>query len=216
MRALRVPPVFLFVFGIASAPAATQEIPDHIPDTPGESPADRAQERLEERYRPVTSRFFLGAAMDLAPFVANGLAYQANLYLGMAFPGGDALILAVSGRQLPIQYGTDVPEPGQESERYVGVGYEMTGERLLGSTPFARRTGLGLGVGVLNGETSALAMEIAPAYNLFEGASWSVPVGVRLSLALVGTGTETLTRTFLGFNLGVRWHLAQREQLTLK
>ena len=217
MRALRALPILLLAVGVVSAPAGAQEIPDNIPDLPGESPADRARERLEERYRPITSRFFLGAAVDVAPFSTGGVAYQSNLNIGMGFPGGDALMLAFSGRELPVQYGTDVPDPGQSSEWYVGVGYEMSGERLLGSSPLGRRAALGLGVGVLNGEASALAMEISPTYHVLAGSSWSVPVGVRLSMALVGTGgTETLTRMFLGFNLGVRWYWAQREKLESK
>lgn len=215
MPNVRLVPVLLLVaLGATSSPGLGQAIPDNIPDEPGESLVDREKKRLEERFRGTLSRFFSGGGFDVAPLAAEGLGYQANVNVGMYLPGGDALLLAVAARDVPARLGSEIPDPGRRwTEWYYSVGYELSATRLLGPTPFAQRSAIGLGVGVLSGEVSVLALDLGPTYDVIQRDSWSVPVGVRLNVAMVGSRDIAVTRAFLGVSLGVRWHWARRDKL---
>lgn len=209
-----VPVLLLFALGATSTPGTAQAIPDNIPDEPGESLVDREKKRLEERFRGTLSRFFSGGGLDVAPFAAEGLGYQANVNVGMDLPGGDAILLALAARGVPGRLGSEIPRPGLgETAWYYGVGYELSATRLLGPTPLAQRSAIGFGVGVLRGDVSVLALEVGPTYDVLVRNSWSMPVGIRLSVATVGDQDVATTRAFLGINLGVRWHWARRDKL---
>lgn len=205
----------LLVLSLGAVPAATlaQGIPDHIPDTPGESPADREKDRLEERYRGLLSRFYTAGSVDLAPLTRDGLGYQANINVGMNVGGGDAVFLAFAARDVPLQLTEDPVRPGRQPEGYVAVGYMLRGTRLLGPSRLAQRSALNVSVGVLSGAVSALAFEVAPTYDILVRDSWSVPAGVKLSVATVRGEEASVTRSFVGLSLGVRWQWARRDRL---
>lgn len=209
-----VPILLLLALGAASTPAVAQGIPDNIPDLPGESLVDREKERMEERYRGTLSRFFTAGTFDVAPVPSRGWGYGASVNLGMSLESGDALLLSVATRVLPAApESLDGPRRLGESQSYFGVRYEVNGTRFLGSSPHARRSALGLGVGVLHSEVEALAFEIAPTYDLLQRDAWSFPIGVKLNLAMVSDSEVSVTRTFLAVNLGVRWHWMHRDRL---
>lgn len=224
MKHLQPVPILLILgFGAVSTPAIAQGIPDNIPDKPGESLVDRERERMEERYRSTLSRFFTTFSFDMAvtpgPHLhqlatGDGFGYQANVGVGMHLESGDALLLSVGTRVIPAPTSVDATRPAyRDPQWYFGVGYEVSGTRFLGSSPTAQRSALGLGVGVLSAEVSALAFEIAPTYALLQRDAWSFPVGVKLNVATFRSTDLSVTRTFLGVNLGVRWHWMHRDRL---
>ena len=208
-----VPALVLLVL---SAPAAAQAIPDRIPDKPGESPADRAQERMEERLRPTLSHFFAGGSVFLAPVTAEGVEFQETFAVGLRMTGGDALSIYLGARQFPASREPDGDSPWDRSGAWLGgATYEMSALRLLAPSEFARRASLSFGVGLLEGEeVSALMLDVMPTWHLLESGAWSLPVGVRFSLAALDTGAEALTtRAFVGLGLGLRHYFGQRERL---
>lgn len=215
MRTLSIPFTLLLV-ALSTAPAAGQAIPDWIPDEPGESPADRAQERLEERFRGTLSRFFTTGAFDLAPFTAEGLSYQGSVDLGMTFSSGDAIFLFASSRRMPgVPGATDPRQRIGGTAWYGGVGYEVSGLRFMAPSELARRSSLNLGAGLMQvGELQGAVLEIAPTYKLIEGPSWSVPVGLKLSIDAFGTDLRPGTLDpFFGLSIGVRHHFGERGKL---
>ena len=214
MRMLRIAPFFL-LGALAAAPATAQGIPDNIPDKPGESLADRHWDRMEERYRGLLSRFFSGGSFDVAPIA--GPVYQLELGLGYTLETGDALTLHVGGRTVPAMIGARTASPAFGDGAFFGrLGYELSGTRFFGASPLGWRSALGLGVGVLSGtDLTAALFEVAPTYALIVRDSWSVPAGLRLSLATIDNRDPdaTLTRAFLGIHFGVRWHWMHRDRL---
>jgi hypothetical protein len=206
---------FLLVLA-GAVPAVAQGIPDNIPDEPGQSLVDRERERMEERYRGFLSRFYTMGSLDLDPVTRDLLGYQATVNVGMAVWGYDAVHLTVSARSLPVraEITSDPIEPGRRVETYFGAGYALNGTRILGEeSPLGRRSNLNLGVGVLTGEVSALAFEVAPTYDLIVRNGWAVPVGVKVNVATIGSDAGSVTRTFAGLSVGVRWWWMRREQL---
>lgn len=214
MQKLSLAPILLALAVGAPRPGTAQEIPDNIPDTPGESPADRAQERLEERFRGFLSRVYTAGSFDLSPI--GGFGYQGRFSVGLDVGTGDAVFLSASGRDLPARAELS-PEPigpGRRTETYFGAGLALRGTRLLGEeSSLGRRTALNVGVGVLTGETSVLAFEVTPTYDLLARSSWAVPVGATLNVATFGSDMASVTRAFLGLSLGVRWYWGERERL---
>lgn len=209
-----VPILLILAFGAASTPAVAQGIPDNIPDLPGESLVDREKERMEERYRGTLSRFFTAGSFDVAPITGTGLGYQANASAGMYLESGDALLLAVGTRVVPAPDSLEFAQSGfHKPQWHFGVAYEVNGTRFLGSSPHARRSALGLGVGVLYSEVSALAFEIAPSYNLLQRDAWSFPAGVKLNFTVVSGPEASVGRAFLGLTFGIRWHWMHRDRL---
>ena len=206
MKTLRIAP-FLLLATLVAAPATGQGIPDNIPDKPGESLADRLREQMEERYRGVLGRFFSGGSFDLAPI--GGPVYQFGLGLGYTLEAGDALTFHLGGRAVPATTDGTAGSQLDDGAVFGRLGYELNGTRFFGPTPLGWRTALGLGVGVLRGDDLTAALfEVAPTYALIVRDSWSVPAGLRLSLATIDNRDPDarLTRAFLGFHLGVRWH----------
>lgn len=202
------------LLALCAAPGTGQAVPDAIPDLPGESPADRARDRMLERHRGTLARFFATGGFDFAPVSGDGSAYQAGMALGLSQRNGDAVLATVSVRQVPPIPTDDVPPiGGHETVAFFGVGYEMRATRFLGTSPLAERGSLTLGVGVLHGEVSAIALELTPAYDLLSGSDWSVPVGLELSYALFADDDTTLARPFVGIGLAFRHHFGRRERL---
>jgi hypothetical protein len=197
--------------------AAAQAVPDDIPDVPGEGPADRWRERIEERYRGTFSRFFTTGSFDMAPVTAAGAAHQTNFNLGLTFRSGDAVFAFASTRRAPadIEDGVSVLG-GRKPVWYYGVGYVMSGTRLLGDSPLARRSALNLGVGVVDGDVASVAVDVAPTYDLLGGDFWSVPAGLKLSLATVRNDEIAMTNAFLGFTIGVQRKFGHRDKLESK
>ena len=195
-------------------PVSAQGIPDNIPDTPGESPADRMKDRMIERHRGFLSRLFTDATLDASPLSGHGLGYQASLTTGLDLTGGDAVFLSIATRTMPVQPDAEglVAELGDPMV-FVGAGYELNGTPFLGETPTGRRTGLRFGASVLVAEQSALALDVTPTYHALRGATWSVPVGVRVGAALFTGSGASVVRPSFGLSLGVRWHWAERERL---
>lgn len=197
-----------------TAPAAAQDIPDNIPDLPGESPTDRAKERLVESHRGFLSRLFTTGSFDAGPLAGNGLAYQSNFSLGLDFQSGDAVFLAISGRMLPDR---DPLSIGEEPWIvYAGLGYTARGTRFLGSSEAARRSALTTELGVWSGEASLVALDLSPTYEILRGAFWSVPAGVRFSLARISSPDGAVLHPFVGLTIGARVHFFARERLELK
>ena len=208
--------VVLSLLSFTGSPLAGQAIPDWIPDQPGESPADRAQERLEERFRGTISRFFTTGGFDLAPFPGEGSTYQANVSLGMSFSSGDAVFLFASSRELVGDgSGAESTLHGSATAWYGGVGYQISALRFVEPSELARRSSLNVGAGLIKvGELEGGVLEVAPTYHLVEGRSWSLPVGLKLSLAALGSETGTATTdAFVGLSLGIRHHFGERQKL---
>lgn len=210
--------LLLLAVAVPTIPLTAQGIPDHIPDEPGKSPADRQEERLAERYRGFVGRLFADGSLAVAP-VADP-AYQVDLGLGIRVHEGDALLLHVGARRAPqVTSGSDalVIEPGATDVAWmVGVGYELRGIRFLGETPTGWRSALDFGGGVMvSPDLTSAFFEVGPKYAVLTGSTWSVPVGLRLSLVTTdGRDLDTrLTRAFLGIEIGVRWHLMRRDRL---
>lgn len=214
MGTLRIAPLLLFATLVA-VPATAQGIPDNIPDDPGESLADRHWKQIEESYRGLLGRFFSGGSFNVAPI--GGPVYQIGLGLGYTVESGDALTLHFGARAVPPTVDARTARSGLGDGAFFGrLGYELNGTRFFGSTPLGWRTALGLGVGVLSGtDLTAALFEVAPTYALIVRDSWSVPAGIRLSLATIDNRDPdaTLTRAFLGIHLGVRWHWMRRDRL---
>lgn len=214
MRTLRIASLLL-LGSLAAAPIAAQGIPDNIPDRPGESLADRNRERMVERYRGLLGRFFTDGSVAMAPL--GGPAYQLNAGVGLMLENGDAVLLAAGARAVPAdpdgRFAGSLPNDGAW---VAGVAYELSGTRVLGSSPLGWRTALGLGVGIMRGEElTAATFEVAPTYALLVGRNWSVPVAVRFSLSTIDNRDPDarLTRAFVGLDLGVRWHWLRRDRL---
>lgn len=221
MNAMKAGPTLLLLACLGASPAAAQAIPDNIPDVPGESPADRAKERLEERYRGTLSRFFTGGSMDVAPITADGLSYGASASLGMRFRSGDAVYAFVSARDAavgPVQVDGEEPLPGaSHSVWYLGLGYQLRAMRFVEPSPLAQRGALNFGLGVMgDDEVSTLAVDISPTYDLLQRNGWSVPAGLKLSLAAVGDRDLFVTRAFVGLTLGIQRHFGRRDRLESK
>lgn len=194
--------------------AAAQAVPDEIPDVPGEGPADRWQERLEERYRGTLSRFFTSGSFDMAPVTGAGAAHQTNVNLGLNFRNGDAVFAFASTRRLPTDIDGGIQGVGRrQAVWYYGFGYIMSGTRVLGDSPLARRSALNLGVGVVDGEVASVAVDVSPTYDLLGGNFWSVPAGLKLSLAAVRDDHASMTSAFVGFTIGVKWQFGHRDRL---
>lgn len=216
MNKLQLVPALLLL-ALAATPMAGQAIPDGIPDLPGESPADREKERAKERYHGTLSRLFTTGSFDLAPVTGDGSAYQANLNLGYNLGSGDAVFVFMSRRNVLADWNRDVALPGGlESASYYGLGYELAGARFLGASSLARRSALNLGLGVMRGELSSVALDVTPTYDLLNGDFWSVPAGLKVSLISVGSADASMSRAFLGFTVGVKRRFGHRERLELK
>jgi hypothetical protein len=211
---LHVAPTLLLLLLCPTA-AAAQAIPDNIP-VPGESLADRQRERAEERYRGTLSRLFTSGSFDMAPVTGAGAAYQTNLSLGLNFRSGDAIFAFASTRGARADIDGGIGVLIGQSVWYYGVGYVMSGARVLGDSPLARRSALNLGVGVVDGEVASVAVDIAPTYDLLRGDFWSVPAGIKLSLAAVHDDDASMTTAFLGFTIGARLQFGHREKLESK
>ena len=213
MRTLCLGALVLLVAAGATT-ASAQQIPDNIPDKPGESPADRVKDRLIERHRGLLSRLFTDAMVDVSPLSGYALGYQASLNAGLDLSGGDAVFLSVATRTMPVQPDAEglAAELGGPMA-YVGAGYEVNGSRFLGQTPTGRRTDVRFSAGVLSGEVSALAVDVTPIYHLLRGASWSVPVGIRVGGALFTGGGARVLQSTIGLSVGMRWHWAERERM---
>lgn len=213
---LHLAPTLLLLLLCPTA-AAAQAIPDNIPDVPGESPADRERERAEERYRGTLSRLFTTGSFDMAPVTGAGAAYQTNLNLGLNLRSGDAVFAFASTRGTPADIDGGIPLlGGHQSVWYYGIGYVMSGTRVLGDSPLARRSALNLGVGVVDGEVASVAVDIGPTYDLLRGDFWSLPAGIKLSLAAVRDDNASMTSAFLGFTIGVQRQFGHREKLESK
>ena len=220
MRTLSLLPHVLLIAATAaamSAPpsAAAQSIPDNIPDISGESPTDRAQAQLLERHRGFLSRIFTTGSFDAGPLPREGVAYQTNLSLGLDFRGGDAVFFALNSRVLPPR------EPLDFRDRrwlwYGGFGYTLSGTRFLGDTEAGQRSALTTELGVWPGETSLVALDVSPTYEILRGVDWSVPAGLRLSVARVhGLATGSVIQPFVGFTIGAKLHFFSRHRLELK
>lgn len=219
MHTRRLAPLLLLLaVAVPAIPVMAQGIPDNIPDEPGESLADREKDRMIERYRGLLGRFFADGGFAVAP--ATGPAYQFNAGLGVMIQSGDALLFHLGARAAPpVTSAGDAPAVDSglnEGAWMFGVGYELRGTRFLGETPTGWRSALGLGAGVMAGSdlTSAF-FEVAPRYAVLTGSTWSVPVGLRLSVVTTDSRDleSRLTRAFLGFEVGVRWHLLRRDRL---
>lgn len=199
---------------LMAAPAAAQDIPDNIPDVPGESPADRAQERFVERHRGFLSRIFTTGSFDAGPLPRDGLGYQTNVSVGLDFRSGDAMFVAINSRILPDR---DPQYFDNESlVVYAGVGYTLSGTRFLGSSEAGQRSALSTELGVWSGEASLVALDLSPTYAILRGASWSVPAGVRFSLARINGPDGTVVHPFVGLTIGAKLHLFARERLELR
>lgn len=202
------------LLALMAAPAAAQAVPDNIPDVPGESPADRAQERFVERHRGFLSRIFTAGSFDAGPLPRDGLGYQTNVRVGLDFRSGDAMFLAINSRMLPDrdpQYFDN-----QALVVYAGVGYTLSGTRFLGSSEAGQRTALSTELGVWSGEASLVALDVSPTYEILRGASWSVPAGVRFSLARISGPDATVVHPFVGLTIGAKLYLFARERVELK
>lgn len=210
----RLPILPTLLLTLLAAPAAAQGIPDYIPDLPGESPADRAQERLIESHRGFLGRVFTLGSFDAAPLPGDALGYQSNLRLGLEFRNGDAVFLAMNARVLPA----GDPPVGQGGPIwYAGLGYTMSGTRLLGSSEAAERSALSTEVGWWPGESSSLvALDVSPTYEVLRGAWWSLPVGARFSLAGIIGPDGAMLDPFVGLTAGVKLHVFARDRLELK
>lgn len=219
MKKLPLATLLMPVALAGAVPALAQGIPDNIPDEPGESLVDRERERMEERYRGFLSRFFTMGTLELDPVTQSRLGYQGTVSLGLDVWNDDAVYLAVSARNLPVraEVTSDPIEPGRRVEQYYGAGYALSGTRILGhESPLGRRSNLNLGVGVLTGEVSVLAFEVAPTYDLMVRDGWAVPMGIKLNVATFGSDAGSVTRTFAGLSVGVRWRWLRRERLESK
>lgn len=214
----RTPAILLsLLFFLPATSADGQAVPTNIPDVPGESLEDRERERLAERHHALLSRFFGTGGFDMAPVTGHGAAYQGNVKVGMDFRSGDALFAFFSSRRMPVER-----EPGAALldgaafQYYYGLGYELSGRRVLGESQLAERTGLNIGLGVLQGEVSTVAFDVEPTYDLLRGSFWTVPVGVKLALARVEGEAASVNSAFVGLSVGVQWRLWHRNRLELK
>ena len=206
----------LIIVALGAAPGAAQAVPDDIPDLPGESPADRAQERMKERYRGVLSRLYTVGYMDLAPISSNGFAYGADFEFGYEFRSGDALFLSTATRSLPFERdGRGLPS-GRATLLMLGGGYDINGTRFFGDSPAAQRAGLALGMSAVWADVRSLAVDVNPTYAVFQGRSWSMPVGAKVSYTFFHGEDAYLSKPFLGVTLGVKRHFGQRERMELK
>lgn len=213
MMRLQIAPTLLVLL-LAATSTAAQAIPDNIPAVPGESPADRERERAEERYRGTLSRLFTTGTFDLGPVTGAGAAYQTNLNLGLNFRSGDAVFAFASLREVPVDIDEGAPLlDSRGSVWYYGVGYVLSGVRVLGDSPLARRSALNLGVGVVHGDVASVAVDVAPTYDLLRGDFWSLPAGLKLNLTAVGNDYASMTSAFLGFTIGVQRQFGHREKL---
>lgn len=221
MRTCLAAATLLLLLAAPAAPAAAQGVPDYIPDEPGESLLDRERERQRERYRSFFSRFFSVGGVAMAPITRNGLGYASEAGIGMHLDSGDALFLAVGTRLFPDAQRFSAPAglgpSASAPELYAAVGYELSATRALGESAFADRAALRMGVGVLVARTGAITLDIGPTYELFRGQlrghNWSLPVGPRLTVAMISDPDVTLARTFLGLNAGFRWQFMGRERM---
>ena len=206
----------LLLATLIAAPAAGQEIPDEIPDVPGESPADRMKERFLERHADLLSRLFSTGTFDVAPVGDPGVAgleYQANMRLGLDFRSGDALFVTLSNRRVPVTISTTPADFEESLSWYGGVGYAVSGTRVLGDSRAGRRSALNVELGLWSGPTSATILDLAPTYEIFARDSWSVPVGVRFSMGRIDGPNGAVTRSFVGLSLGAKWHFFARSRV---
>lgn len=201
---------------LIAAPAAAQAIPDNIPDVPGESLADRTKESFVERHRGFLSRIFTTGSFGAGPLPRDGmgLGYQTNLSLGLDLPSGDAVFLAFNNRIVPSRDRLDLDSDPWVV--YTGLGYTMSGTRFLGSSEAAQRSALSTELGVWSGEASLVALDVSPTYEILRGASWSIPAGVRVSIARISGPEGSVVHPFVGITLGAKVHFFARERLELE
>ena len=200
-----------------AATAMAQDIPDWIPTDPTESLGDRERARFEERHRGTISRFSAMGSLGLAPPERHGLAYQLNINANLHFRNGEALFLFLSAQDRPSTVDTQTSLPHmREQVQSAGIGYQVSAMRFLGASDLGRRGALNLGLGMMAGEGTALALEIEPTYDILAGAFWSVPLGLKLSLATFKSPDARLRWAFLTVSLGIQHHFGYRQRLELK
>lgn len=215
---MKLPTLALVPLLLVTAAATTaQGVPDRIPTDPTESLADRERERFEERYRATISRFSTTGSFGLTPAGGEGIAYQLNVNANLHFRNGDAAFLFLNTRDTPSDGDSSASLLRPREMVYTGgIGYQVSAMRLLGPHPLARRGALNLGLGAMAGDGTALALEIEPTYDLLEGRFWSLPIGVKLSLATFESRDASLTGAFFTISLGIQRHFGHRERLELK
>lgn len=215
MKSSFVPTVAVLAILALSAPVVAQEVPDYIPDDPEESLADREQKRRVERYRHILSRFFSTGGFGVAPVTGHGFGYQASFGLGYRLRSGDAVFAAFGARTFPSRDRFDVTRSTLgAAQAHLGIGYQVSGNRLFGDSPTAHRLAVDFGAGVLIGDNaSAATLEVAPTYTVIQRDGWSVPLGVRLNLVALDGDDLAFTRAFAALELGVRWQWLRRERV---
>lgn len=210
----RLPLVTTLLLALIAGPVTAQAIPPDIPDLPGESPADRGWERFLESHREFLGRLFTTGSFDAGPVPRDGLAYQTNVSVGLDFRSGDAVFLALNTRLLPD---ADRLAPGHRAWVWYGaLGYTLSGTRFLGDSAAGRRSALSTELGMWSGAASLVALDVSPSYEILRGASWSVPAGVRLSLARISGPDGAALHPFVGLTLSAKLRLFPRDRLELK
>ena len=200
--------------GLAAVPAAAQGIPDYIPDQPGESLVDREKDKLEEQLRPFLSRLFTTGTVEAGP-LREGVGHQSTMSVGIRVAEDDALFVSLGLRGVPLRLVSARPTPGEDDARlYLAGGYELSGTR-LGTSELAERSAVGVAVGAIFGDATLYALDVTPTYELVRTQRFSMPVGLRLSVASSWRGHTVASEKFVGLYLGVRWFWVTRDELEL-
>lgn len=211
--------VGLILILLLMAPTAgAQAIPDDIPDRPDRSPGDVNRERLTERHRSELSRLFAATHFAVMPF-GGPVTADRIVQGGVRLHHGGAIHLSFGVRTsldgLPLFFSS--PDGVHESAYLMSFGYDLVGRAVLGDSPFARRTVVGLGLGTMTSEANMLVAEVNPRYTLYRGQYVSLPVGARLSTVFVSDGADTRVRkSFLGFSVGMQINFAHRDRLQMR
>ena len=195
----------LLLLAALAVPAAAhaQAIPDDIPDGPNRSPRDRQRARFEERYHSTLSRLFVASHVATGAAVggaAGTFAVETRVEGGL-YVGRGGAVYASLGVRGPL--GALLADDDALTATYAtGVGVRL---------PLDRRLSVAIGASAQRGGASTGAVEVSPQLRLPVGTFWTVPLGLRLTVA--GAGGQA--RAFVGFSVGAEIS-ASRRRLVLK
>jgi hypothetical protein len=202
----------LMLAGLLLAGTAASQVPDYIPTNPEESLADKERKRFEERYREPLSRLFTVTSVSVAPSLASPVsAFGYHMQAGLDLRNGDAWYGSIEHRVFDA---TPFAVFSQEvtSAFVLTFNYDFAASRWLDDSRLARNAALGVGGGAFFSEADLFVLEVTPKYTVPMNRYWSMPVGVRFSAALFGEDVN-VTRTFVGFTIGMKAHLFRRDQM---
>lgn len=203
------------ILAATPAIALAQAVPDNVPDNPEESAADRERERLIERHRQQLAPLFGSTTVAVSPFGSSGATVELMVRGGANMSNGDAISVGVGTRtsMLAVQLDDEFPVG---SSYLFSLGLDIGLRRFESTSRLLRRSSIGLGFGGITGQENAVMLELQPTYTIRVNQFWSLPIGIRGTALMGGTGEGPTDHHFLGVAAGIKVNLLTRDRLKLR